>query len=251
MKRAQSSLKLALGLTTALSLAFAANEASAKCRGIDVSNNNGSVTWSSVYDAGIRFAICKATEGNYFQDGYYHSNMQHAKNNNIIIGGYHFARPDRTDGNVEANYFYSFAASEWGTGGKTLQPVCDIEVWSGHVGATSYTDWANQFADTLTTKMNNAGMTHNTLVYTSSCNACNFNTNIKGHGWLANYNGQDPDTGGPWNVCGSCNVWGSGWQFWQYTASGSVGGVSGNCDRDVYNGNLTDLQGSIYIVNPH
>ncbi|MGZ4962069.1 MAG: glycoside hydrolase family 25 protein [Limisphaerales bacterium] len=243
------SMKTVPGLIAALTLAVAANDASAKLRGIDVSNNNGSVTWSSVYNAGIRFAITKATEGDYFQDSYYHANMQHGKSQGINMGAYHFARPDLNDGNHEASYFYSYASSEFGTGGNTLQPVLDLEIWNGgHVGATSFTDWANQFADTLTTKMNNAGMTHNTLVYGSACNVCNYNSNIKGHSWIANYNGEDPDTGTPWSVCSSCNVWG-GWTFWQYTATGSVSGVSGNCDRDVYNGTLADLEASIYIVN--
>lgn len=251
MKQIKSPMKIGVGLIAALSLTLTASDASAKCKGIDVSNNNGSVTWSSVYNAGIRFAITKATEGTSFQDSYYHSNMQHGKAQGVIMGAYHFAHPESHDGNNEASYFYSFASSEWGTGGMTLQPVCDIEIFSGHVGATTYTDWANQFADTLTTKMNNAGMTHNTLVYVSACNGCFFNTNIKGHGWIADYNGEDPDTGTPWSTCSSCDVWGSGWQFWQYTATGGVGGVSGNCDRDVYNGALTDLQASIYIVNPH
>jgi GH25 family lysozyme M1 (1,4-beta-N-acetylmuramidase) len=243
--------KLTLGVLAACSLTIAAHNASAKCKGIDVSHYQGSVTWSSVYNAGIRFGFAKATEGDYFQDSQYHNNMQHGKNQGVNMGAYHFARPDLNDGTHEANYFYSFAASEFGNGGNTVQPVLDLEVWnSGHVGATSLTDWANQFADQLTSKMHADGHTHNTLVYGSACNVCNYNSNIKGHAWIANYNGQDPDTGSPWSVCGSCNVWG-GWTFWQYTSSGSVSGVSGNVDRDVFNGNLSDLEGSIFIVQKY
>jgi GH25 family lysozyme M1 (1,4-beta-N-acetylmuramidase) len=251
MKKVLSSLKVGLGLLAAGSLLFEADNASAKCKGIDVSHYQGSVNWSSVYGAGIRFAFAKATEGDYFQDGEFHGNMSRGKTQGLNMGAYHFARPDLNDGTHEATYFWNFIASEIGNGGDTLQPVLDLEVWnSGHVGASSFTDWANQFADQLTTKMHNAGHTHNTLVYGSSCNVCNYNSNIKGHIWAANYNGQDPDTGTPWNVCGSCNVWG-GWTFWQYTSTGSVSGVSGNVDRDVYNGALTDLEASIFIVRKY
>ena len=34
----------------------------------------------------------------------------------------------------------------------------------------------------------------------------------------------------------------STWSFWQYTSSGSVSGVSGNVDRDAWNGTLTGLK---------
>ena len=33
----------------------------------------------------------------------------------------------------------------------------------------------------------------------------------------------------------------STWSFWQYTSSGSCPGVSGNVDRDAWNGSLTGL----------
>ncbi|MGD9069365.1 MAG: hypothetical protein PVJ46_08855, partial [Methyloceanibacter sp.] len=30
------------------------------------------------------------------------------------------------------------------------------------------------------------------------------------------------------------------WAFWQFTATGHVPGVSGNCDRNIYNGSRSD-----------
>jgi GH25 family lysozyme M1 (1,4-beta-N-acetylmuramidase) len=33
----------------------------------------------------------------------------------------------------------------------------------------------------------------------------------------------------------------STWSFWQYTSSGSVPGVSGNVDRDAWNGTVANL----------
>lgn len=247
----KKSMTVAFGVLAAFALTVPTNSAFAKCKGIDVSHYQGSVTWSSVYNAGLRFGFAKATEGDYFQDSTYHNNMQHGKAQGLNMGAYHFARPDLNGPVHEANYFYAFASSEFGNGGNTIMPVLDLEVWNGgHVSATSLTDWANQFADQMASKLHADGHTHKALVYGSACNVCNYNSNINGKAWIANYNGQDPDTGTPWSVCSSCNVWG-GWSFWQYTSTGSVSGVSGNVDRDVYNGALSDLEASGLIMDKY
>jgi hypothetical protein len=58
---------------------------------------------------------------------------------------------------------------------------------------------------------------------------------------VANYSG-DPNTGTPWNTCSGCNLWGSGiWNFWQYSNTGSVPGISGAVDLDVFNGTVSQL----------
>src|SRR6478672_5782106 len=83
-------------IAAALAIAFAVDQARANnLFGIDVSNNNGSVNWSSVYGNGARFAFAKATEGNYFQDAYFNGNMNNGKNAGLKMGAYHFARPDQ------------------------------------------------------------------------------------------------------------------------------------------------------------
>ena len=63
---------------------------------------------------------------------------------------------------------------------------------------------------------------------------------------MANYNGQDPQTGAP----GSTSPW-STWNFWQYSSTGSVPGVpSTNCDKDTFNGTATQLNSWIIMSAP-
>src|SRR6266542_2456790 len=77
--------------------------------GIDVSNHQGVINWTSVGAAGAKFSYAKATEGVRFVDGYFDANNQGARTNGLFAGAYHFALPDRSTGRVQADYFLDHA----------------------------------------------------------------------------------------------------------------------------------------------
>jgi lysozyme len=203
--------------------------------GIDVSNNDGSVNWSSVYSNGARFAFAKATEGNYFQDAYYNGNMTNGKNAGLKMGAYDFARPDQNCASTEANYFWNFAGGKIVADGKTIFPVVDFEVYNGHACQPDYTSWINAWSGYVCGKTSKF---MHPIVYSSAGNGmCDLTTACTLEAWVACYNGQNLYTGGPWSCCTSCNFkqpGGTYWVWWQVTASGSIGGVSGGCDFDAY-----------------
>jgi len=210
--------------------------------GVDVSNHQGTINWSRVASSGIQFSFAKATEGNYFQDAYFVGNIQNGKAAGVLMGAYDFARPDIISPSTEAAYFWSFAQSYVQHDGKTLPPVLDLEVFSGVVGATSYTDWANQWSAAVQSYASAAGFTVHPCIYTSACSACNLNSSITPSPWIADWNGENPQTGTPWSTCGSCAVWGSGvWNFWQYSDRGRIRGITGAVDLDTFNGTYATL----------
>ncbi|MGZ4987464.1 MAG: GH25 family lysozyme [Limisphaerales bacterium] len=227
-------------MIAALGLAFGAGSALAsRPLGIDVSSYQGSgVNWSSVKSSGRSFAWAKATEGATTTDADFTINESHGKVAGVVMGAYHFAHPNLNSPGTEASHFWGVAGGYIKADGKTLQPMLDMEVFSGVVGATSYSDWANQFNNAIVADAAAAGVHVVPSIYVSACAACNFNTSVAG--WLVNvadYNGGNPLTGTPWTTCTSCEEWGSGaWDAWQYSSTGSVSGVSGNCDVDVVNG---------------
>jgi GH25 family lysozyme M1 (1,4-beta-N-acetylmuramidase) len=212
--------------------------------GVDVSHHNGSgINWSSVHNAGITFAWTKATEGTYFIDGDFTSNESGAKAAGVKMGAYHFAQPSLTSPGSEENYFWSMAGSYINADGKTLMPMLDMEVFTGVVGASSYSAWANAWCKAAVSDASGAGVSINPFIYVSACNACYFDSSVSQ--WfadIANYSGNSAQSSNPWTSCSSCNAWGAGqWDVWQYSSSGSVSGISGGVDVDVFNGSSSGL----------
>jgi len=200
--------------------------------GIDVSNNQGSINWSQVAGAGYTFAYAKATEGTGFTDGYYTYNTSQGESNGLYMGAYHFARPDANPTNsgaiAEANYFLSVAQSYIVS--CELPPVLDYEV------SPSLT-WAEQSAwieNWMNTVQSATGITP--VLYTDGSIANSLDPAVASYCsvWIA-----DPD-GNPSIPPATIGVW-SNWAFKQYDWNGTVPGVSGNCDMDVFNGDINAL----------
>ncbi|HZQ48558.1 MAG TPA: hypothetical protein VFC07_16190, partial [Verrucomicrobiae bacterium] len=143
----------------------------------------------------------------------------------------------------EAGHFWNVAGAFIQADGKTLMPMLDMEVFSGVVGASSYSDWANQWCNIIKGDAAGQDVAIRPAIYVSACAACNFNSSISQWGSdIANYNGQNLYTGTPWSVCTSCEVWGPGaWNFWQPSSTGAISGIGGNVDLDTFNGNTAGL----------
>ena len=62
-------------------------------KGIDVSHHQNNVEWEKVKKSGISFAFIKATEGAWFKDSKFNTNINQAKKNGIYVGAYHYYKP--------------------------------------------------------------------------------------------------------------------------------------------------------------
>ncbi len=215
--------------------------------GIDVSSYQGSPNWASIKSCGWTFAWAKATEGATINDGSYRYNINNAKANGVYVGAYHFAHPNLNSPGTESSHFWSIISGDIAKDGKSLQPTLDFEVFSGVTGASSYTTWADAFNNAIVSSAKAKGVTVSPVLYTSSCSACNFGSGIGSWiPWIANYNGQSSQTGTPWSVCSSCDIWNK-WTAWQYSSSGSVCGISGAVDVDSFNGTSASLVNTLVI----
>ena len=228
-------LTVKIAMATGMALAMVGSAQANNLFGIDVSSYQGSINWSSVYANGARFAFAKATEGNYYRDAYFNSNMTNGKNAGLKMGAYDFARPDQHCVSVESDYFWNFAGGKIIADGKTIFPVIDFEVFGGHQCQPSYTAWMNTWSSYVQGKT--SAYMH-PIMYASACTGmCDVTTACTLEAWVANYNGQNLYTGHPWTSCTSCNYkqpGGQYWVWWQVSSTGSIGGVSGNCDFDAY-----------------
>jgi GH25 family lysozyme M1 (1,4-beta-N-acetylmuramidase) len=245
-----------------LSILATATARAQRAYGIDVYAGNGVITWTTVKSANITFAWAKATEGTYYEDTNFVNNEVNGKAAGVYMGAYDFCRPDLYAPATEATYFWNYAKNYIKNDGKTLMPMLDFETFNGVTGASSYADWVNQWCFDVQTNASAVGVSVTPVIYCSACSgACDLSSLDAVWGaWIADYNGQNPQTGTPWSVCSSCEAWGPGiWNFWQFTSTTNVPGVpgtysSGLCDADVFNGTasqvaLAYVAGSIAVTS--
>ena len=206
--------------------------------GIDVSHHQNAIDWTQVAASGVRFAIIKASEGTAYIDPLYATNRADAMAAGVVVGAYHFARPDLHPFNPipEADHFVDTAQVAPGN----IVPVLDLER-SGDLSATQLTDWVLQWLDEVTARTGVRPM-----VYTSP-NGCE-GPHGRHHGdrrcgytmlWIAHWNVATPTL--------PANDWqGNGWKIWQYSDCGDVPGIDGCVDLDYFDG--LDLAP---VVSPH
>jgi GH25 family lysozyme M1 (1,4-beta-N-acetylmuramidase) len=194
--------------------------------GVDVSHFQGTVNWASVKAAGIKFAWIKDTEGTTYKDPEFSANYTHAYNNGIIRGAYHFAHPDLSSGAAQATYFANNGGG-WSKDGLTLPGMLDLEGGCYGKSASAMQSWISDFRSTYKSKTG-----REIVIYTS---ASWWNTCTNGWGGL---NGKTPLWAASWTSASSPTLPNgfSSSKVWQFTDSGSVSGISGNVDRDRFNG---------------
>ena len=130
----------------ALALALGSSHAHAqRPLGVDVSSYQGHPNWTSVHNAGIKFSWAKSSEGTGIADGDFTYNESNGKSAGVYMGAYHFAHPYANSPGSEASYFWGIAGGYIKADGMSLMPTLDFEVFSGAVGASRFSVWANQW----------------------------------------------------------------------------------------------------------
>jgi len=206
--------------------------------GIDVSHWQSYVRWSHVARDGIDFAIVKATDGTWMKDDWYDRNKARAERAGLKFTAYHFARPGRQGGSVEADarleakWFLRHADLK----PRNLTPVLDLEV-NGGLGSGALRTWTLTWLRTVERELGVKPM-----IYTSPGFWAGHVGNTKTIAragfdvlWVAHYGTSRPSV--------PASRWdGNGWTFWQWTKCGRVDGVNGCVDRNYFRGSeLRDL----------
>ncbi|HEY2747459.1 MAG TPA: GH25 family lysozyme [Polyangia bacterium] len=198
-------------------------------QGIDVSHYDGTIDWAMVKASGVDFAFMKATEGTTFVDPEFATNWKAAGDAGVIRGGYHFFHP-MDDPAAQADFFVATAGVP-ATGDLPL--ALDLET----TDSVSNAEVASATAAFLARVQADTGRVP--VVYTSERFWTSFSGPATGFDqyalWDAQWTTACPNMPSAW----------PGWTFWQYSATGTVPGVSGmaNVDLDQFNGSLAALQG--------
>lgn len=191
-------------------------------KGIDISNWQGSVDFSEVKNSGVQIVYIEATEGNFYTDPYLQEFYDGASSSGLLIGFYHFFSPS-VSASEQAKYFTNAISGMT----SDCRLVLDLEE-AGSYGSAELSMLANEFLEAVEI---NSGLNVSLYTYASFAN-----NNIEpGYGlekyplWIAEYGTSSPE---------SNSIWGSSYAGWQYSDTGYIPGVSGNCDLDTFNSGI-------------
>jgi lysozyme len=190
--------------------------------GIDVSHYQAEINWDTVAGQRIDFAFIKATEGRHFIDTCFTQNWQELKRVNIKRGAYHFFHPTLSPEEQAANFINTVDLT-FGD----LPPVLDFEVINNTpkpIIIQRIQTWLDLVEKHYKIKP---------IIYTNQKLYFKYiRSNFNDYPiWMARYNVSQP-------VTLSTNSW----KFWQYGNRGSVRGIEGDVDLNVFSGNLIDLE---------
>lgn len=187
-------------------------------RGIDLSAHNGNIDFYAVKSDGIEFAVLKATEGASFKDARFAQNYRGAVKAGLKVGAYHFFRFD-VSGAVQAlNMLHSIDKRKL-----DLPLMIDVEEWTNpqDVATDDVLNQLEQMVDCL--KQHG----YRVMLYTNKAGHRRFLQDRFSDLplWICSFT--DPPTKGEWHL-------------WQYDHHGSVAGVKGHVDMNVFNGTHED-----------
>jgi GH25 family lysozyme M1 (1,4-beta-N-acetylmuramidase) len=193
--------------------------------GVDVSYYQGKIDWKQVKESGIEFAIIRlgyrgyGQEGKLVEDKMAFENLRGALNAGLKVGVYFFSQAITVEEAIEEAEFVLKRIKVYDI---TMPIVYDWEYISeeartAKMDARTLTDCAKAFCDTI------AAAGFDPMIY--------FGTNLSRNMlylaeltdykfWLAQYN---TVLNYPYKI-----------DMWQYTESGSVPGISGNVDINLY-----------------
>ena len=194
--------------------------------GIDVSHHQGKIEWEKVKkwkNKKLDFVYIKATEGATYIDKTYKTNIKEAKENDFLVGSYHYFRTTSSIENQFQNFIKTIDKSE-----QDLIPLIDVE---------EKTNWTNKefhknFKAFLNMVENYFGQ--KPMIYTVNSF---YNLNLSGkykeyHFLIGRYGENAPNMRDK-----------TSWTIWQFSETGKVEGIPQNVDIDVLNDkyNLQDL----------
>ena len=188
--------------------------------GIDVSDWQGYIDYSQVKNSGIEVVYIKASQGNNIKDPYFEINYENAKANNLKVGFYHFLTATTVEeAEQQATFFASVISGK--------QVDCKLAMDYEQFGGVN-TEQVNQIAMAFMQKVKELTKKQ-VIIYSDLYNSENtFNSELssKGELWLAYY--------GDYRNLENVNSSWSAFIGVQYTDQGSVAGINGNVDRDLF-----------------
>lgn len=192
-------------------------------KGIDISAHNGEIDFSGVIGDSVKFVYIKATEGANFRDSRFHDNYYAAREAGLKVGAYHFYRFDRQADIQAVNLLHMLRGKEF-----DLPLVIDVEEWTNpdDISDLRVIDGVSRMVEYLTSRGYPVIVYSNKNDYDRYFRRRFLGTPI----WICSFIEPPTDLD---------------WTFLQYSHRGSVSGVKGAVDLNVFAGNDSVWQSSV------
>ena len=192
--------------------------------GVDVSHWNGNVRWGKVDNKNVNFVWAKISQGRDYVDKASAKNLKGCRENDIVVGGYHFPSPqigqsNSKDPEIEVKHFIKSYGGSIPKG--DMLPVLDLE--AGVKGDPDHNrqwalEWLQIFEDETGLRP---------LIYTAKWYVYSYLRNnvgdLKNYKlWVADYT-KPYKEGGRNEPDGTCG-WDE-WAVWQWTSKGQLTGL--------------------------
>jgi lysozyme len=217
--------------------------------GIDVSAWNGrSIDWDKVSKTNVKYCWIKVTEGATHVNGGHEDKFKGARDAGLIVGGYHFGRPDYnkydnplTDAEKEAHHFLKHI-KKVGVHSGDLLPVLDVE--AGMKTDDQYNvDWTLKWLDVVEEELGVKSVIYSAKwawgLYLYKADKDDLKRLTTEYPiWWARYKRGKHFVGPEDKLRG----W-KEWDIWQYTGHGQCPGIKGRCDLNwMAGGQLSKLR---------
>lgn len=192
-----------------------------KVYGIDVSHYQGEIDWETVKNENpefpMHFVFVRSTIGSNNVDTQYKTNWKKAKAQGYIRGAYHYYRPDENSVQQAENFIKTVKLSKG-----DLPPVLDVEKIPNKQSMDSLQNGLKRW---LSIVEKHYGV--RPIIYSGESFYTDFlEEEFEGYDlWIANYSFFDDEIRKEWLI-------------WQFTDKGTVKGIKGNVDVDIYNGDV-------------
>ena len=196
--------------------------------GIDVSRYQEKIDWEKVAKTrsgkdslAISFAFIKATEGKTLKDPQFIYNWENAKKNNILIGAYHYYKPN-INSKLQADNFMATVELEKGD----FPPVLDIEE-TGRFGNDNMRQGIKNWLNIIE---KHYGVKPIIYCYVDFYERILKTDDFKDYPfWIAHYYENELRVKEKWH-------------FWQHSDKARVDGIQTKVDLNVFNGTFKDLK---------
>ena len=189
--------------------------------GIDVSRHNGDIDFEQVRDDNYQFVMIKASEGKTYKDDAFERNYSRARDAGLKVGAYHFFRKNRTGKEQASNMLEAIKGKAF-----DLPLVIDLEDDWGN-GATTRRETAIERVLEMIDILNAKG--YQVMIYTNLDGYEKYYKDMLGDHdlWLCSFTSPDLLPHLPHRIQ-------------QYSHEGSVSGVDGDVDLNVFRGSRKD-----------